>query len=411
MFSLYDYTMRPELKIALRYLFSHKQHNAVNIISMISVGGVAVAAMAMVVVLSVFNGFAELSERQLSHLAPPLQITPAQGSTISNCDSVSDIVYGIEGVKAVEPIVAQQALAATQSVQIPVNIMGVSSSFAKNARLDDVIIDGNATSDEIANYAILSVGVAIDINLHREEIPAVDIFVPKREGRINTANPTASFRSDTFVPVGVYQVMQDTYDTDIVILPIDMVRRLLDLDSVTAGALNVYTPTPEKVEKTLAAALGDDFVVKTAIRQQEESFKMIAIEKWVTFLMLAFILIIASFNIVSTISILIIDKRPNMDILRAMGATPAMLRRIFVIQGWLISVAGGIIGIIIGLAMSLLQQYCGIIKLTATENANLSIDVYPVAVDPTDILVVAAVILIIGSLTAFVAAGTGWKKE
>lgn len=411
MFSLYDYTMRPELKIALRYLFSHKQHNAVNIISMISVGGVAVAAMAMVVVLSVFNGFAELSERQLSHLAPPLQITPAQGSTISNCDSVSDIVYGIEGVKAVEPIVAQQALAATQSVQIPVNIMGVSSSFAKNARLDDVIIDGNATSDEIANYAILSVGVAIDINLHREEIPAVDIFVPKREGRINTANPTASFRSDTFVPVGVYQVMQDTYDTDIVILPIDMVRRLLDLDSVTAGALNVYTPTPEKVEKTLAAALGDDFVVKTAIRQQEESFKMISIEKWVTFLMLAFILIIASFNIVSTISILIIDKRPNMDILRAMGATPAMLRRIFVIQGWLISVAGGIIGIIIGLAMSLLQQYCGIIKLTASENANLSIDVYPVAVDPTDILVVAAVILIIGSLTAFVAAGTGWKKE
>ena len=403
--------MRPELKIALRYLFSHKQHNAVNIISMISVGGVAVAAMAMVVVLSVFNGFAELSERQLSHLAPPLQITPAQGSTISNCDSVSDIVYGIEGVKAVEPIVAQQALAATQSVQIPVNIMGVSSSFAKNARLDDVIIDGNATSDEIANYAILSVGVAIDINLHREEIPAVDIFVPKREGRINTANPTASFRSDTFVPVGVYQVMQDTYDTDIVILPIDMVRRLLDLDSVTAGALNVYTPTPEKVEKTLAAALGDDFVVKTAIRQQEESFKMIAIEKWVTFLMLAFILIIASFNIVSTISILIIDKRPNMDILRAMGATPAMLRRIFVIQGWLISVAGGIIGIIIGLAMSLLQQYCGIIKLTASENANLSIDVYPVAVDPTDILVVAAVILVIGSLTAFVAAGTGWKKE
>ena len=411
MFSLYDYTMRPELKIALRYLFSHKQHNAVNIISMISVGGVAVAAMAMVVVLSVFNGFAELSERQLSHLAPPLQITPAQGSTISNCDSVSDIVYGIEGVKAVEPIVAQQALAATQSVQIPVNIMGVSSSFAKNACLDDVIIDGNATSDEIANYAILSVGVAIDINLHREEIPAVDIFVPKREGRINTANPTASFRSDTFVPVGVYQVMQDTYDTDIVILPIDMVRRLLDLDSVTAGALNVYTPTPEKVEKTLAAALGDDFVVKTAIRQQEESFKMISIEKWVTFLMLAFILIIASFNIVSTISILIIDKRPNMDILRAMGATPAMLRRIFVIQGWLISVAGGIIGIIIGLAMSLLQQYCGIIKLTASENANLSIDVYPVAVDPTDILVVAAVILIIGSLTAFVAAGTGWKKE
>ena len=411
MFSLYDYTMRPELKIALRYLFSHKQHNAVNIISMISVGGVAVAAMAMVVVLSVFNGFAELSERQLSHLAPPLQITPAQGSTISNCDSVSDIVYGIEGVKAVEPIVAQQALAATQSVQIPVNIMGVSSSFAKNARLDDVIIDGNATSDDIANYAILSVGVAIDINLHREEIPAVDIFVPKREGRINTANPTASFRSDTFVPVGVYQVMQDTYDTDIVILPIDMVRRLLDLDSVTAGALNVYTPTPEKVEKTLAAALGDDFVVKTAIRQQEESFKMIAIEKWVTFLMLAFILIIASFNIVSTISILIIDKRPNMDILRAMGATPAMLRRIFVIQGWLISVAGGIIGIIIGLAMSLLQQYCGIIKLTASENANLSIDVYPVAVDPTDILVVAAVILVIGSLTAFVAAGTGWKKE
>ena len=402
--------MKPSLKIALRYLFSRKQHNAVNIISMISVGGVAVAAMAMVVVLSVFNGFAELSQKQLSHLAPPLQITPASGSIISNCDSVSRIVCGIDGVNAAEPIVTQQALAATQSTQIPVNIIGVSPSFAGNANLEDVIIDGSATSEEIANYAILSVGVAIDINLHREEIPVVDIFVPKREGRINTANPTASFRSDTFVPVGVYQVMQDTYDTDIVILPIDAVRRLLDLDSITANALNVYTANPENAAKKLSAALGDDFVVKTAVQQQEESFKMISIEKWVTFLMLAFILIIASFNIVSPISILIIDKRPNMDILMAMGATPAMLRRIFVIQGWLISVAGGVIGIIIGLVLSLLQQYCGIIKLTASENANLSIDVYPVAVEPTDILIVAAVIFVIGSLTALVATSSGWKK-
>lgn len=392
------------LKIALRYLFSHKQHNAVNIISMISVGGVAVASMAMVIVLSIFNGFESLSERQLSQLAPPLQVTPKTGNVIANADSVADIISHTSGVSAVEPILSHQALAAVDNVQVPVNIIGVSDTYPERTHLSDVIVDGDETitADSTFNYAVLSAGVAIDLNIRPQAYKFVDIYVPRREGRINTANASNSFRSESFVASGVYQLMHDTYDTDIILLPIKRVRELLDFDSIVATAINVYTDDAEATQPLIQQSLSD-YDVKNRIQQEEASFKMISIEKWVTFLMLTFILIIASFNIISTISILIIDKEPNMAILSAMGATKSMIKRIFIYQGWLISVAGGIIGIALGVVLSLIQQYFGIIGLSASSSANLSVDAYPVVVSLADILIVAGVIIVTGTITAFVA--------
>ncbi|MGN1173785.1 MAG: ABC transporter permease, partial [Muribaculaceae bacterium] len=166
--------------------------------------------------------------------------------------------------------------------------------------------------------------------------------------------------------------------------------------------INVYTDDAEATQSLLQQSLSG-YDVKNRIQQEEASFKMISIEKWVTFLMLTFILIIASFNIISTISILIIDKEPNMAILSAMGATKSMIKRIFVYQGWLISVAGGIIGIALGVVLSLIQQYFGIIGLSASSTANLSVDAYPVVVSLIDILIVAGVIIVTGTITAFVA--------
>ncbi len=394
------------LKIALRYLFSRKQHNAVNIISMISVGGIAVATMAMVIVLSVFNGFSKLSEDRLSLLAPPLQITPVTGNVIANIDSLTEIVEKTNGVSAIEPIIGHQALASVDNSQVAVNILGVSDTFSKTAHLQDVIIDGDdtVTSDSTYNYAVLSVGVAIDLNIRPQSFKFVDIYVPRREGRINASNPMSSFKTESFVASGVYQLQQDTYDTDMIILPIASVRNLLDYDSITANMLNVYTSDVENVQKHLTAAL-PGYYVKNRIEQEESSFKMISVEKWVTFAMLVFILVIASFNIISTISILIIDKRPNMAILSAMGATKSVMRNIFVFQGWLICIAGGIIGIILGVALSLVQQYCGIIKLAASNMANLATDVYPVVVNFSDVLTVTLVIIVTGLVTGLVAVG------
>ena len=282
------------LKIALRYLFSHKQHNAVNIISMISVGGVAVASMAMVIVLSIFNGFESLSERQLSQLAPPLQVTPKTGNVIANADSVADIISHTSGVSAVEPILSHQALAAVDNVQVPVNIIGVSDTYPERTHLSDVIVDGDETitADSTFNYAVLSAGVAIDLNIRPQAYKFVDIYVPRREGRINTANASNSFRSESFVASGVYQLMHDTYDTDIILLPIKRVRELLDFDSIVATAINVYTDDAEATQSLIQQSLSD-YDVKNRIQQEEASFKMISIEKWVTFLMLTFILIIA----------------------------------------------------------------------------------------------------------------------
>ena len=394
------------LKIALRYLFSHKQHHAVNIISLISVSGVAVATMAMVVVLSIFNGFSKLSEDRLSLLAPPLQITSADSNVISSVDSLNDVLSSINGITRIEPIITHQALAAVQDAQTPVNILGVSDTFSESSCLKSVIIDGddNVGCDSVYNYAVLSVGVAIDLNIRPGSFKYIDIYVPRREGNIHVSNPSSSFRSESFIASGVYQLQQDTYDMDIIILPISSARNLLDYNENTASALNIYTSDVSSVKNKLNSVL-PDYNIKNRIEQEENSFKMISIEKWVTFLMLAFILIIASFNIISTISILIIDKRPNMDILRAMGATDGIIRRIFVFQGWLICLAGGLIGIIAGVALSLAQQFFGIIKITAASNANLATDVYPVVVNATDVLIVTAVIIGTGIITGIIAAG------
>lgn len=399
--------MRFELTITLRYLFSHKQHNAVNIISLISVGGVAVATAAMIVVLSVFNGFSDLSERQISRLAPPLQVTPVSGGVIYDADSLSTVISGVCDCR-MEQIVVHQGLAAVDDRQVPVNILGVDEDFAAVSGLEDAVIDGEGLieSDSTFSYAVLSAGVAIDLGIRPGMYKFVDVYVPKRAGRINTANPAASFRMESFVPVGVYQLQQDAYDIDYILLPIESVRRMLDFSGSTATAINVYTDAPQNAQPVIAAALGDAFKVSTRLQQQEHSFKMISIEKWVSFLMLAFILVIASFNIISTISILVIDKRPNMSILSAMGATPSMMRRIFIFQGWFISIAGGVIGIVAGVLLCLAQQLFGIIKFSTSAGTNLSVDSYPVVVDPADILIVAAVIVFTGLLTGLAAVGT-----
>ncbi len=400
------------LRIAIRYLFSKKTHNAVNVISLISLAGVAVATMAIVCVLSVFNGFSDLSATHLSIFDPDLKITPIEGKSISAVDSVISEIKKIDDVDVVIPTIEEQALAIYGEKQMPVMIKGVPAEYEHTSNLKSIIIDGDFyLTDSVASYATLSVGAAIGLGAVPGYYQYLGIYMPKRMGRVNVANPMTAFRSDSLIVAGVYQVAQAEYDTDLIILPFENAARLLDYDD-EATAIEVSLSTSAKVSDAMEKIqnlVGDKFAVKDRLRQQEQSFRMIEIEKWITFLMLAFILIIASFNIISTLSMLVIEKSDNIHTFHSLGASHAMISRIFLLEGWLISVVGGIAGILLGVILTLAQQWGGFIKLSGDPSA-LSIDSYPVRLELMDLLVVMGLVVVIGFFTAQITALFTRKK-
>lgn len=396
--------MNLPLKIAIRYLLSKKQHNAVNIISWISLAGVAVATMALVVVLSVFNGFSSLAVKQLSRLDPPLSVEPKKGKVIQQADSLALVLESLPQVSAALPVIKEQALAVASSQQMPIHIMGVTQRFIATAGVDSIIIDGTPSLDSLNTTpaAISSIGVALGTGVRPGSYEPLQIYIPRRTGRINPANPATSFRSSLCAMSAVFQVEQDTYDTDLLIIPLSEARQLLDYDS-QASSIAVYTDDPDAARQRINDITNNRFLVKNRIQQQEQSFKMIQMEKWITFLMLTFILIIASFNIISTLVMLIIEKQGNSVILLSLGATRRQINRIYIIQGWLISAIGGAIGIVAGAALSLLQQHFGLLKLNSAHSANLAISAYPVQLHFSDILLVATIIFVMGLFNGFIA--------
>lgn len=385
--------------VAWRYLFSRKSHNAVNVISIVSMLGVAVATIAIVCVLSVFNGFSDLAKGRMSKTDPQLKIMPLRGKVIASADSLAYRLERLDEVAAALPVVEEHALAMFGGVQMAVNINGVPSGYGQVTDMQSMVIDGGYfTSETDVPVATLSVGTAVRLKSYPGTESLISIYVPKRRGRINTANPMASFRADSLFIGGVYRTEDSDRDAQSVIIPIEMARRLLDYDSGEATAIAVAGA--EGVgDDELAAAVreyaGEGLIIKNRLEQEAESFKMIAVEKWITFVMLAFIFIIASFNVVSTLSMLIIEKRSNMATMRAMGASRETIRNIFMWEGWLISTVGGVAGIIIGVALCLAQQIGGFIKLSG-DPSQLAIESYPVRVAPGDLLIVMGLVVVVG---------------
>jgi ABC-type lipoprotein release transport system permease subunit len=394
------------LKIAIRYLFSKKTHNAVNVISIISMVGVAVATMAIVVVLSVFNGFADLSRAHMSMLDPEVKITSAEGKVIHNGDSLADVVSAINGVKVATPVLQERGLAISGSRQLPIVFKGITPDYEQVTKIDTAIIDGAYVAELYEHKcALVSAGVAVNLSLHPDSEHLFSVYVPRRKGHINTANPALSFKGDSLLVSGVYQVNQPDYDNDFMFIPLETARKILEY-STEASAIEIKLAdiTQESaVIHDIKKQLGDGYEVKNRLQQQEASFHMIAIEKWITFLMLAFILVIASFNIISTLSMLVIEKHDNMKTMRALGASSTIVRRIFVYQGWLISFMGGALGIILGVVLAMAQQYGGFIKLSG-DTSQLTIDAYPVKVIPSDLLIVIALVAVVGFITSRVTA-------
>lgn len=398
------------LRIAFRYLFAKKSHRVVNVISAISIAGVAVATAAIVVVLSVFNGFTGLARSHLSEVVPDVRVVMPSAKTFGGADSLCRLIEQLPEVSVAGAVLQERALLAAGEGQMPVVVKGVDpAKFPGITDIDTLLLDGvyrsdNGMPDSVAGIQV-SVGVAMNTGLRPSPLPAVTIYMPRRLGRINPANPATAYRQMEASVTGVFRVDDPDFDTEYLFAPLDDVRKLLEYDGDEASAIElkaVSGVSSDRAAESVAAALGPEFSVLPRDRQQAETFRMIAVEKWVTFLMLVFILIIAAFNIVSTLSLMVIEKTPDMATLRAMGATRHSIRSIFVAEGWLITVAGGVAGTIAGAILALIQQHLGLIKLNADPTA-LSTDVYPVELQAGDIaavlIAVATVGLIIGLIS------------
>ena len=394
------------LKIAWRYLVSKKGHQAVNIISIVAVCGVVVATAALICVLSVFNGFKGLIMGRLALLDPEIAITATLGKTINDADSVINAVGTLPGVERAVPVVIDQALAMYAQYQMPVRLKGVPDDYNRMNGMDSVIVDGEwKLRDQVSKYAVAGAGPAVRLCVRPEFMGMVRLYAPQRQGRVNIANPMGAFRQDSLFVSGVFQLQQNSYDADLIYVPLDMARELFDYETEATQIELKLMPgaNEQQVMQLISHVLGKGYQVKNRLMQQREAYRLVNIEKWMAFLLLAFILIIATFNVISTLSLLIIEKDDSIATMRALGANDRQISRIFVLQGWLITLAGAVTGIVIGLILCLCQLQVGLLRLSG-DPANMIISAYPVVVEWTDILVTLALVAAVGLLTSMVTA-------
>ena len=409
------------LRIALRYLLSHKSHGAVNVISAVAIAGVAVAAAAMIIVLSVFNGFTQLVEKKTSSFNPPLLVLTVAAHTIANADSLADALATTPGVALAAPLIDEQAFAISAHGQMPVNIRALPPRAIAASGLPSILLASApasgpaeaapaqeataAPASAASEAAFLSVGAALTLNAHPAD--TIGLFEPRRLGRVNPANPMKAFRGAQLRVQGVYQVEQEEQDRDMLVVPLSVARRLLDYTTEATGiAIYLTSDSPSLLASTrsaLADRLPAGYRMADRIEQEADAHRMIALEKWITFLMLLFILAISSFNIISTLSLMVVEKQANMAVFSAIGAPNRLIRAIFANQGWLITLLGGIVGLLIGSLITLGQQTFGWVKIQASNPAVMAIDYYPVQLQATDILIILAAILLTATIISAVA--------
>lgn len=402
-----------ELRIAWRYLFSKKRQAAVNLISSISVAGVAVASAVIVIALSVFNGFIQLSESRFSRLSAPIEIR-SDKTVFFNADSLVDVISDIHGIASALPLIRSKAYADADDGQMPVEAIGVDSRWMNASGASSTVIDGSpVVADTLgATLGTVSAGTAIQTGVRPGD--RLRLIVPRKRERLNPGNLMGNFRIDTIIAAGVTRTGEDKLDAALVIIPLQQMRRLLSADSCAATHIDVYLTDDvdaDKMKEILTQRLSDGFTALTIAEQNADSFKMIEIEKWVTFVLLAFILIVASFNILSTLIMLMIEKQDNMWLLHSMGMADRRLRHVFIWEGLLVSGAGCIAGAIAGTILVMCQKQWGWVKLSAAgiDPSLLSIPIYPVAFNAEDLFAVLALATITSLLASSVAVIVGRK--
>ncbi len=389
--------------IARRYLFSKKSHNAINVISMVSVCGVTVATMAMVVALSVFNGFTGMVSSLFSYFDPELKITPRHGKVFDPAQAELLRLREMPEISIVCEVLQDNAIVRYRDKQNIAVVKGVDRHFGQLVALDSVLLDGRfVLREDVVDYATLGFGLANALGAKAGFVTPLDIFAPKRNEPVNMANPAASFDIEHAFTGGVFCINQVQYDDNYMLVPLELARSLFRYDKeVSALELKLADGTNlPAVKRKIRDAIGNDFLVLDRYEQQADSFKMMQIEKWMTFLILCFILAIALFNVVGSLSMLMIEKQDDIHTLRNMGADRQLIRRIFLFEGWMISGVGTLVGVVIGVILALLQQEFGLISLGDSAEAFV-IDAYPVHVMPGDLITVFLTVMLMGFLAAW----------
>lgn len=396
--------------IALRYLIAKKSHGAVATITTVSVCAMAVATAAIVCVLSVFNGFKSMISDRLDTLTPDIIVTPAEGKVFPDAESLAQELSKDEGIEVATPTLTDNALLLYNSMELPVEIKGVEGeSYGKVTQISRLVepelgqYHGNKATQKDANGATIAIGVASRLSAIPGE--SLLLFAPRREGRFNAANPLSSFTTDSVTIAGIYRTDESQYDDNGLLIPLSMARQLLQYDT-EASAIEIKGKAgsnPEAIAERLQRKLGDKFLVRDRMRQQEMNFRMVKIEKWVSYMLLGFILIIAGFNIISSLSMLVLEKEQHLSTFAAMGMSRRRIGGIFAWESIYVAAAGGLGGILLGVVLCLAQEHFHLIEITNTFDPTKSIP-YPVALHWFDLFATLLPILLIGAVTALISA-------
>jgi lipoprotein-releasing system permease protein len=388
------------LYIAKRYLFAKKSRNAINVISSISVAGVTVGTMALIIVLSVFNGLETLVRSIFNTFDPDLKITPATGKTFVPDSAKLSLLSNVNGIACYSLCLEENALLRYGEKQYIATIKGVDENYASVTGIDSSMWDGEfiLKSAQGRPYAIPGIGIANYLGMRVNFITPLNIYVPKRTGSADL-NPEDAFERNYIFPSGIYQVEQE-FDSKYVFIPIDFARELLEYGSeVTSLELKFEDEARESVvQKDVARIFNSNFIVQNKYEQQEIFYKVMQSERLAIFFILTLILIIASFSIIGSLTMLIIEKERDIEILRSLGADNTLIRKIFIFEGWLISIFGALAGIVLGFAVCWIQQKYGIVRL---QSDSLIMDAYPVVMKIKDFIIVPVTVLLIGYWAAW----------
>ncbi len=391
--------------IARRYLFSKKSTHAINVISSISVVGVAVATMALVVTLSVFNGFHDLVASFFTQMDPQLKVTPVKGKTALADDPILTRIRQLPEVEVATECLEEQALAVYGNRQQMVKVKGVEDNFNQLTHIQE-ILEGDGSFELHAadmHYGIPGLGVAYQLGLGYTYDHPLKIYAPRREGQLNMTNPTEGFVEDELYSPGVVFCMkQGKYDKNYILTSLAFTRHLFDLEGRLSSLELRLKPGSdfEQVKHQMKEIAGDQFYVQDRYEQQNDTFRIMKVEKLIAYVFLTFILVIACFNIIGSLSMLIIDKKEDVVTLRNLGATERQIIHVFLFEGRLISAIGAVIGVLVGLLLCWLQQQYGIVRLGSSEGSFV-VDAYPVSVHPWDIVLVFFTVLAVGFLSVW----------
>lgn len=391
--------------IARRYLFAKKSTNAINIISGISVIGVVVATMALIIVLSVFNGFHDLVASFLTAFDPQIEITPAKGKSAPADDPLLTQVKNLPQIDVSTECVEDQALAVYGTHQKMVRIKGVEDNYQYLTNIKSILFgDGDFTLHAAdLEYGIPGIRVAADLGIGAYWQNYLKIYAPQREGQLDMTNPEAAFNVDSLMSPGVvFSVKQTKYDKQYILTSITFARNLFFRQGeITSLSLRLKPGNDiETVKKQVKRIVGDKYLVKDRFEQQEDTFRIMQIEKVLAYVFLTFILVIACFNIIGSLSMLIIDKKDDVVTLRHLGASDSLIQKIFLIEGCLISFVGAIIGTGLGLLLCLLQQELGLVKMGSSSGAFV-VDAYPLSVHYSDVTIIFFTVIIVGFISVY----------